>query len=345
MKKTLIYLLLLAVLGAGLYMVFNKEQGFSKKDSDFNIKDTANIGKIYLAAMDGKTILLERREDGTGWMVNKNDRALQSTVISLLATFHQQVGKNPVPASKHNGIVKALSVTGIKVEVYDRKGEKIREFYVGGETRDYDGSYMLMAGSETPFVVEIPGFPGYLTSRYSTEFMDWKDRAIFLLKKEDIAKVSMVYPQEPLNSFVVYQDKGEKFTANVDPAISMNNELNQRRVSLYFTFFERIYCEGFTNGTEGIKEILDTVQKRAILDVTTTKGKTEHLDIYWMPKTRRSKNLTVSDANTPDAYDPDKAYAILNNSKDTMMIQYQAFDKIFRMAYEFYEKDSEPAKK
>lgn len=345
MKKTLVYVLLLAVLGVGLYMMFDKKEGFSEKDSNFNIKDTGSIGKIYLAAMDGKTILLERREDGTGWMVNKNDRALQSTVVSLLGTFRQQVGKHPVPASKHNVIVQALSTSGVKVEVYDKKGEKMREFYVGGETRDYDGTYMLMTGSETPFVVEIPGFPGYLTTRYTTEFMDWKDRAIFMLKKEDIAKVSMQYPGEPLNSFVVYQDKNGKITGEVDPGISVNNELNQRRVELYFTFFDRVYCEGFTNGTEGIREILDTVQKRAVLDVTTTSGKTEHLDIYWMPQNRRSKNKTAPAYNIPDAYDPDKALAILNNSKDTMMIQYQAFDKIFRYAYEFYEKDQEPVKK
>lgn len=348
MKKTLVYVLLLALLGGGLYLMFNKKEGFAEKDSNFTIKDTANIGKIYLAAMNGKTILLERTKDGSGWWtVNKNDRALVSTVNSLLGTFYQQVGKHPVPVSAHNSIVKALSTTGIKVEVYDLEDKKIREFYVGGETKNYDGSYMLMAGSETPFVVEIPGFPGYLTSRYSTEFLDWKDRSIFMYKKEDISKVSMQYLQEPLNSFVVYQDKAGKITADVDPAISVNNELNQRRVGLYFTFFDRVYCEGFTNGTEGIREILDTVQKRAVLDVTTTMGETSHLDIYWMPQNKRSKNKSTSASayNIPDAYDPDRAYAVMNNSKDTMMIQYQAFDKIFRYAYEFYEKDQEPVKK
>ncbi len=345
MKKTLLYVLLLGILGAGLYIVFNKKEGFSQSDSDFKIKDTSNIGKIFLASRDGSTILLERSKDGKGWMLNKEYKALQSTVTSLLSTFYQQEGKHPVPQAIHNTIVKALAGTGVKVEVYDRSGEKIREFYVGGETKDLDGSYMLMAGSETPFVVEIPGFPGYLSSRYTTEFLDWRDRSIFMLNKEDISKVSIQYPGEALNSFVAHQNKDGKFTVEADPGISANNEVNQRRVDLFFTFFQRVFCEGYVNGSTGLAQAIDTVPKRAIIDVTTTNGETQHLDIYYMPKNRRSKNLTTDKGYVPSLYDVDKAYGILNNSKDTMMIQYQAFDKIFRNAYEFFEKDKEPAGK
>lgn len=341
MKKTLLYMLLLGILGAGLYIVFNKEEGFSKSDSNFNIKDTASIGKIFLASRDGTTILLERSKDGNGWMLNNEYKALPSTVTSLLSTFYQQEGRHPVPQAIHNTIVKALAGSGVKVEVYDRSGEKMREFYVGGETKALDGSYMLMAGSDKPFVVEIPGFPGYLSSRYTTELLDWRDRSIFLLNKEDITKVSIQYPGEGLNSFVAVKGKDGKYTVDADPGISANNEVNQRRVDLLFTFFQRIYCEGYVNGATDLAQIIDTVPKRAIIDVTTTKGETKHLDIYYMPKNRRSKNLTKEE-DIPYAFDIDKAYGILNNSKDTMMIQYQAFDKIFRKAYELFEKDKVP---
>ena len=338
MKKTLLYVLLLGILGAALYVVFNKNEGFSQNDSDFKIKDTGSIGKIYLASRDGSSILLERTKDGSGWMVNKEYKALQSTVTSLLSTFYQQEGKHPVPQSIHNTIVTSLASNGVKVEVYDRSGKKIREFYVGGETKNLDGSYMLMAGSEKPFVVHIPGFPGYISSRYTTEFLDWRDRSIFLFKKEDISKISVQYPAEPLNSFVAHQNKDGLFTVEADPAIVANREVNQRRVDLLFTFFQNIYCEGYVNGTDNLAQVIDTVPKRAIIDLTTVKGEAHHLDIYFMPKNRRSKNLTVEE-EVPYAFDVDKGYGILNNSKDTMLIQYQAFDKIFRQAYEFYEKD------
>lgn len=342
MKKTLLYVLLLGVLVAGLYIVFGKKQeGFADKDSNFSIKDTASIGKVFLVARNGDSILLERDKDG--WILNKNYRSLQSTVTSLFSTFYQQVGKHPVPEKSYNNVIKALAVNSVKVEVYDRNNNKMREFYVGGETKNFDGSYMMMAGSEVPFIVEIPGFPGYLSSRYTTEFLDWRDRSIFLIGRENISRVSVQYPAAPLNSFVVNQDKNGKITVDVNPGIAANNELNVRRAELFLTFFEKVYAEGFTSGTEGIKEVLDTISKRAIIDVTTVDGKARHLDIFWMPKNRRSKNMLRTSENIPDVYDADRGYGVINDGKDTVMVQYQAFDKIFRNAYEFYEKDREPA--
>ena len=38
-------------------------------------------------------------------------------------------------------------------------------------------------------------------------------------------------------------------------------------------------------------------------------------------------------------FDADRFYAVINNFKDTVIIQRFTFDKIFRKAYEFYEAD------
>lgn len=337
MKKTLLYVAFLGILIAGLYWVFGKQEGFSEQESNFNIRDTGSIGKIFMASMRGDTILLERSSDG--WTVNRNSRAMESPVNTLLTTLRQQVGKHPVPEKSHNMVVQALATTAIKVQVYDRQGKMLREFYVGGETKDYTGTYMLMSGAEHPFVVEIPGFQGYLTPRYGTDFLDWKDRSIFLLKKEDISRVSLQYPGEPLNSFVVNQDKAGNITVEVDPGLSANKELNKRRAELFLTFFSKVYCEGFVSEGATARQELDTVPKRAIIDVTSTDGKTRHLDIYWRPLFRRSKNLGHENPGTPVGYDADRGYGVMNNFKDTVVLQYQAFDKIFRPAWEFYEKD------
>ena len=338
MKKTLLYVLLLLILIGGLYLLLGKEKGgFSKKESNFTVKDTADIGKIFLAGMAGDTILLER--NGTAWTLNKYYRAMTPLVNTLLVTLRTQVGVHPVPEKAHNSVVKALSGTAVKVQVYNRKNELVREFYVGGETKDFDGSYMLMSGAERPFVVEIPGFAGYLTTRYSTDLLDWRDRSIFLLRREDISRVSLQYPAEPLNSFVVNQDANGNITVETDPGLSSGKELNKRRVELFLTFFEKIYSEGYiTEGSE-IRQVLDTIPKRAIIDITTKDGKTNHLDIYWRPVFRRSKNLIRKAEGIPEQFDSDRGYGVLNNFKDTVVVQYQVFDRIFRNAWEFYEED------
>jgi hypothetical protein len=38
-------------------------------------------------------------------------------------------------------------------------------------------------------------------------------------------------------------------------------------------------------------------------------------------------------------FDADRFYAVINNFKDTVIIQRETFDKIFRKGYEFYEAD------
>jgi hypothetical protein len=72
MRKTLLYLLLLAVLAFGVYyFIFsNKGSDFSKSEAGFTIKDTSEIGKIFLSNPAGDNILLERTD--SGWMVNKH---------------------------------------------------------------------------------------------------------------------------------------------------------------------------------------------------------------------------------------------------------------------------------
>jgi hypothetical protein len=72
-------------------------------------------------------------------------------------------------------------------------------------------------------------------------------------------------------------------------------------------------------------------------------GQHQRVDIYWMAVNKRSKNLTESNDEIPDDYDPDRLYAVINNLKDTVVIQQFAFRDIFHKAYEFFQKDLTPS--
>ena len=64
-------------------------------------------------------------------------------------------------------MVKSLASEGIKVELYDRKGEKIKAYYVGGATPDERGTYMIMENAEEPYVAHIPSWEGNLRFRFN----------------------------------------------------------------------------------------------------------------------------------------------------------------------------------
>jgi hypothetical protein len=340
MRKTLLYLLLLAVLAFGVYyFIFsNKGSDFSKSEAGFTIKDTSEIGKIFLSNPAGDNILLERTD--SGWMVNKQYKALNSTLKTLMTAMCLQVPVAPVSEVANDNVIKSMAGNAIKTEVYDRKGKKITVFYVGGEAPGGLGTNMLMEGAKRPYIVQVPGFQGYITSRYNPDLKFWRDRTVFNFAPDQIQRVSVEYPQQPIRSFVINRTGDTSFTVDVDKDLSAGKSVNDRRCRVYLSYFTNINCEGYFNGLNaGVDTVLRSTPKRCVIDVTTKNGKSQHLDIYWMPINKRSKNLTQHNEDVPDDYDADRFFGVMNNNKDTVLIQNYVFSKMFRQGYEFYETD------
>lgn len=344
MRKTLLYIILLGILAWGVYyfLVKRDDKGvYPVEEAGFNIKDTADIGRIFMADKNGNEILLDRTD--TGWMVNGTYRVLDGTLNTLLGTLAAQTPLYPVTTAMHNNVIKQMAANSVKVEVYDRSRGKMRKFFVCGETPDRHGSYMLMEGAKEPYVVQIVGLNGYLTSCYSTHLRDWRDRTVFNFPAEEIKKISVQYPENPLNSFVITR-AGKDLVVDGDSNIVKHAPLNMRRTDIYLKYFTGISAEGFTNGTGLPDTMIKASRLHCVMDVTTTKGINQHVDIYWMPLNRRSKNMVITMQGVPDDYDGDHFFAVLNNKKDTAVIQEFVFKKFFRKAYEFYEADPPPSK-
>ena len=347
MGKTWIYLAVVAILGLGVYfLLFRENNGlYSERDANFTVSDTAAIGKVFLVQSDGSSILLERKP--SGWIVNNKYEVIPIQIVNLLTCLKMQTALTPVAKREHDAVIQMLAALATKVEVYDKTGKKIRVFYVAGQGPNYHGSYMLMEGAEQPYLVEVPGFGGYLTPRFTTDINDWRARLIFNLPPDSIRSVKVDYDGEPLSSFeVINQDK--QLTVKADPQVQpVLKDLNEPKTKAYLDFFKNVYCEGYANGAEDIDSLISHTQRRCRLSVTSAAGKQKSLDIYWMDITRRSKSSlqpqTISDpSNRPK--DVDRLYAIDLNAHDTMIIQSVTFDKILRRSYEFYTPDEDSAK-
>ena len=161
MSKTLLYAAILAILGISIYFfIFKKNDSpYSTDEAGFKIKDTASIGKIFIAANDGQSITAERGKNGD-WLLGDKKKALPSMVDLVLNTLSSQAPLYPVTKNAYENVVKTLSTDGIKVELYDRDNKKICAFYVGGSAVNGTGTNMLMEGAKTPYVVQTPAFTG-----------------------------------------------------------------------------------------------------------------------------------------------------------------------------------------
>jgi hypothetical protein len=337
LKKTLIYLVVFGLLGFGVwYLMFRNRDLFGVDEAGFNYKDTAAITKIFLTDKKGGSILLERSTDG--WKMNNSFRVIPQVINGLLGTIAEQNASYPVPQTMHNTVIKILAGQSTKVELYGEEGKKLRVFYVGGQVSNNKGTYMLMEGAERPYVVQVQGFEGYIAPRYSTKIADWRDRAVFEIPQDALKSVAIQYPEEALNSFILFKD-GNNLSVTGDSAIIKGKEFNRRRATVYSRFFEKIWCEGYINGVTALDSTIRSTQKYCIIDAVNTSGDTRHVEIYWMPINRRSKNLLTPKEGIPDQYDADRFYATINNFKDTVIIQRNIFEKLFRKAYEFYQPD------
>lgn len=342
MKKNIIYIVLLAVLGAGVwYFLFSDKNVFGVNEADFTVKDTNAIYRIYLADKAGNTVTLERKEQG--WMLDGQYPVLPAPLSVLMKTMANQEAMYPVPENMHNTVIKNMAAKAIKVELYNKKGDPMQVFYVGGQVGVNAGSYMLMEGASKPYVVQIPGFEGYLSPRYSAKVADWRDRTVFNVAPANIQSVSVTYPSEPLNSFVLNSVGAEKFEVKIDPVLAQSGALNERRALVYAGYFQNINLEGYLNGVPGLDTMIAGTKKRCTVELVTKDGKKQTVDIYWKPLGKRSKNIDVLDPDIPEGFDSDRLYAVFNNYKDTALIQTATFNKIFRRSLEFYMADQQPA--
>ena len=340
MQKTLLYLAILAILGFGVwFFLFSDKSGqmFSSADANFGIRDTGMIGKIFIAANDNpNSITIERK--GEGWIVNNTYPVLQSTLKQLLNTIYNQKATYPVPDKQRDGVIRSLLGGAIKTEIYDREGRKMRTFYVGGEVRGFAGTAMLMEGSERPYVVQIPGFDGYLTTRYSTEMGMWRDRIVFAVEPQDIEQISVRYAQEPLNSFTITQQNG-KVSVALDTALHNTQPLNEGRVRSYLTFFKKIYCEAYATGMIDLDTIVRQMPEKATIDIRGAGGYHQQARIIYFPIDKRSKNTEKQVTSFDDNFHSDRYFAVINGGKDTATVQTHTFEKVFRRGYEFFMPD------
>ncbi len=323
MRKTLLYILAFGVLAAlaWYFLVRENDNVFSSSEAGFSIRDTGSISKIFLSNRNGESLTLTRTD--TGWVVNDQYPVLPASLHTLFEALYGQYAIGPVPQAAHNNVVRALSVSSIKAEIYGKNGQKIRTFFVGNEARDFNNTYMLMEGAKRPYIVGLRGFDGFLTPRYSPKLSDWRDRTVFNIDPASIRKVEVTYPNAPENSFTITAAGKD---LQISPAVP-GATADAGRLRDYLQFFQKINAEGYVNGTQDMDSLVRTAPRYATIRVTTDKG-AHTAELYFMAATQRTHfdhSLSIDD----ELYDLERQYAVLD-SKDTLLVQELMFEKILQ---------------
>ena len=330
MKKNRILYVVLAILGAiASYFYLNNKSGtideMEGAKSDFAIEDTASIDKIFITDAQGKSVTLTKSENT--WMVNGKYDARPDNIRLLMKTFSRIDVKSPVPKAAFNNIVKSLATGAIKVEIYQGEDLPGKTYYVGGATMDNQGTYMLLetegVKSTVPFIMYIPGFTGYLTTRFFTEPEQWRDAVVFRYLPEDIQSIEVNYFETPNESCIINNDKGKYSLLNFDTKEMVSN-VDTSQLRNYVERYQKIYYEMVD--IESSKEKIDSIVASSpffSIKIKDVNGKSNKLVAYHMPNFRKLLDKDGEEFS----YDVDRMYGYLND-EIFIYIQFATFDQI-----------------
>jgi hypothetical protein len=216
-RNTIIILivLVLAIIAVVLYQM-NTTSTIKSEESAFAVEDTSLVTKIFIADKNNNSVTLSREGSGQ-WLVNGRYLAHDVKVASMLSTLHNLSVRAPAPLTSRNSVITRMAGIAKKVEIYEYapgfnlfgliktgwKERPVKTYYIGDQTPDNQGTYMLMEGTDSPYIVYIPGFRGFVSARYSPFPTEWRDHTVFKTRFKDIASVEIEYPYEPEKSFRV----------------------------------------------------------------------------------------------------------------------------------------------
>jgi hypothetical protein len=334
-RNTITLIIALLLGGLTFYLISRSGNTTIKKElSDFAVKDTASITKIFIVDKSDKHVTLTRQADGR-WKVNDKYYARADAIKTLLITIRSLSVREPVGLKAKENVIKLLATGAVKCEIYT--GDKlVKQYYIGGETPDMMGTYMLLSdvsdpdeivNSTEPFVMEIKGFNGYLTTRYFTSESEWRDRTAFHYFVPDIHTITIQHTGDPANSFTITQSQG-KNVFSIQTLTGTPVPFDTITVKQFVSYFGNIGFENFADKLP--KHFTDSVLSTPpahIITVTDASNKKNEIKMYL--KKNDGEDPDDSTATKPPYYDPDRMYARLSTG-EFVIVQYYVFGKLLQ---------------
>jgi hypothetical protein len=349
MKKYLLYIVIVLAVAAIILLITERKSTFYDDDKDFAIIDTASVTRIFMADMDGRSVLLARGEDGI-WTANKEYNAQPDMIRQFLRTLMYISVRGPVGTAGRDNVIRYMASHGTKVEIYQNKylinfwglrlfqREKLtKTYYVGDNTQDNSGTYMKMEKSDYPFVTYIPGFKGFLHTRYSTNVHDWRDHTVFNFFLKDIESVSMIYPNEPHKSFFIENPDNFDFKLlSVEQNEYIHRYDTVRMINYLSGFFDARFEYIIDDPVNQLRDSLLALEPFQILTVQPRNGKAVQLITYLKPNELTEEEMLARFFETSDyPWDRERMWAFVNNGKDLVSLQYFVFGRILKPIHYF----------
>lgn len=329
-KSILIPAIILIILGGAVYWLTTKSRDstFSAKNTEFAVKDTAAIDEIHLSNMKGKQVKLKEKTEKHEWMVNGQYPASQSKIQNLLHTIKKVEVKKPVPLEARENVVKGLASNNVQVDIY-KEGNLVRSYFVGHQTPSELGTYMAMNNSDKePYVTHIPGFYGYLTTRYFADPGEWRSTQIWNFNPVSIQEVTMEYPERDDWSFKLQKAQAERFKLTRSSGQSGLPNPSEKAIKRYLTQFRDFHCIEDLNDQQK-RDSLQQLKPDARIQVKTTNDRQRSIKLFGVFRKKPDTLTSGARAKNLQALTPERPHQILlvqDRIVEPMLARFQDFE-------------------
>jgi len=260
-------------------------------NQEFYIEDTLNVNKIILSNRNLDTIVFQRDKDYQTWYLNNNIQVSPSSMNLMLKTLKEMRVKSPISRAALKNVIKRMSTQNTKVQIY-YKNKLSKTIFIGGETQDQLGTYMMLESAIEPYVIHIPGFNGYLSSRFSCKELFWRNRNVF-----------------------------DRRSGTLDIIFHDNNCLRE------LNNLNNIYCESFIYDNNDFKS-KDILQRKPFLKIYFENNDKETKVFYGYRKNPVKKEKYKEHLYDRERFYG--IWDTLSTNNPLMLIQYQQFERIVK---------------
>lgn len=346
-KRNIIILLATCVLGLVALLLVLLLNHRSTLD-DFAVKNPETITRIFMADNRDHRVLLTHDLDNTSdsaWMVDEHYYASQPMIDMLVNTMASMRIREKINRAAMPKVVKDLSTNNVKVEVYQKvyridwfqgklklfpHEKKTVTYYVGHETMDMMGSYILRDGDKEPYVIYMPGLRGMINTRFIADPIPWRSHRITNLDVKNIDRVQLDITTSPEQSYAVVRE-GEGFYLECGSPLVRVAGFDTARVAQMLSSFTNLNFDEYAMAVPKVE--IDSVFSKApktVLTVTDKSGNRREVKTY-VKYTNPDDIKAMPDTSMYQVFDLNRLYAVID-SKDTVLIQYFVFDNILQPA-------------
>lgn len=325
-KNKIIAVVVLVTLGIYAIYLGTRDTKISsyKPHSEFAIKQTDKLDKMVIVDID-ETVATLTKKDGE-WYINNKFKAKPENIETILTTVKNIEVQSVVAKKSIPSVIQDIASTNKKVDFYSN-GKLLKTYFIGNPTQDHAGTFMLLSTpdkgkSSIPYIMHIPGFNGFLSTRFYSDETNWRFTGVFNYEDlEEISSVKVTYPKNPENSFTVNQLAGN---------LMLNDgkqSFDEALLRSYLVNYKKIHFNRFIDMTDKQIDSVASLTPDYSISVKSKTGNINKVDLYKMAA--RIGDIDPI-TNKQRVYDPNYCIGFVNDSKDIARYQYYVVDPLLK---------------